>query len=198
MMGRAGIYADRFLWSGISNPKYSEDLMRSHRKSPSPCPLPASGARGSRRHPSLRSGRQERGWVLRGGVGVHARHVLLAVGFGVAAGDGPGHETRDAGSGLGRFRVDLWEPVGPELGDVEEDVLAGVDPDGPRREVVLVELLAELHGFEARDPARLVERVVVVEREIVLLLLVNRDPELLRGAHHGRMAVRHKVEQMHR
>src|SRR2546422_2301291 len=196
MMGRAGIYADRFLWSGISNPKYSEDLMRSHRKSPSPCPLPASGARGSRRPPSLRSGRQERGWVLRGGVGVHARHLLLAVGLRVAAGDRPRDQPGNTGSGLGRFRVDLRQPVGAEPGDVEEDVLAGVDSDSPRREVVLIELLAELHGFEARNPARLVERVVVVEREIVLLLLVNRDPELLRGAHHGRMAGRPKVEQL--
>src|SRR2546425_6639561 len=196
MMGRAGIYADRFLWSGISNPKYSEDLMRSHRKSPSPCPLPASGARGSRRHPSLRSGRQERGWVLRGGVGVHARHLLLAVGFRIAAGDRPRDQPGDTGSGLGRLRVDLRQPVGAELGDVEETVLAGVDRHGPRREVVLVELFAELHGFEARDPARLVERVVVVEREIVLLLLVDRDPELLRGPHHGRVAVGHEIEQL--
>src|SRR2546428_11860777 len=196
MMGRAGIYADRFLWSGISNPKYSKDLMRSPRKSPSPRPLPASGARGSRRYPSLRSGRQERGWVLRGGVGVHARHLLLAVGLCVAASDRPGHETRDAGSGLGRLRVDLRQPVGPELGDVEENVLAGIDSDGPRREVILVELLAELHSLEARDPARLVERVVVVERQVVLFLLVDRDPELLRGPHHGRVAVGHEIEQL--
>src|SRR5205823_5994945 len=135
-------------------------------------------------------------WSLRRGVGVHARHLLIGVGLRVAAGDRPGHATRDAGSGLGRLRVDLRQAVGPELGDVEEDVLAGVDPDGPRREVVLVELLAELHGFEARDPARLVERVVVVERQVVLLLLVDRDPELLRGPHHGRMAVGHEIEQL--
>src|SRR5439155_21811023 len=179
---------------------------RAQRKAPA---AEAAGPRRRRGHEHVRAARRQGPgaagdrtgdvyvWSLRRGVGVHARHLLLAVGFGIAAGDRPGHETRDAGSGLGRFRVDLRQPVGPEFGDVEEDVLAGVDPDGPRREVVLVELFAELHGFEARDPARLVERVVVVEREIVLLLLVNRDPELFRTAHHGRVAVGHEVEQLH-
>ncbi len=75
-------------------------------------------------------------------------------------------------------------------------MLAGVDPHGPRHKVILVELLAELHRLQTSDPARLVKRVVVVEREIVLLLLVDRDPELLRAPHHGRVAVGHEIEQL--
>ncbi len=58
-------------------------------------------------------------------------------------------------------------------------MLAGIDPHGPRLKIVLIELLAELHGVETGQADRLVERVIVVERKIVLLLLVDRDPELL-------------------
>ena len=59
-----------------------------------------------------------------------------------------------------------------------------------------VSVFAELHRIEARERAGVIQRVVVVQREIVLLLFVNRNAELFRLPHHGRVAVGHKIEQL--
>ncbi len=75
-------------------------------------------------------------------------------------------------------------------------MFAGVHPHGPRLKIVLVELFAELHCVQTGQADRLVECVVVVEREIVFLLLVDGDAELLRVPHHGSVPVGDEIKQL--
>ncbi len=77
-------------------------------------------------------------------------------------------------------------------------MLPRVHAHGPGVKIVLVEFFAELHHVPAGEGTGIIERVVIVQGEIVLLLFVDRNAELLRTAHHRRMAIGHKVEQLHR
>ncbi len=77
-------------------------------------------------------------------------------------------------------------------------MLARVHAHGPGMKIVLVEFFAHLHRVQAGEGTGVIQRVVIVQGEIVLLLFVDRNTELLRIAHHRRMAIGHKVEQLHR
>ena len=77
-------------------------------------------------------------------------------------------------------------------------MLAGIHPHRPGLKIVLVEFFAELHRIHAGQGARIVQGVVIVQGQIVVLLLVDRNAEFLRVPHHRRMAIGHKVEELHR
>ena len=126
-------------------------------------------------------------------------HGLITFRLGVATRNRPGDQTGDTvrGARLG-LGIDLGQAIRSELGDVEKDVLARVYAHGPWRKVIFVKLLAELHGFQASDAARFIQGVIVIQREIVFLLLVDRDPEPLGVPNHRRVPVGDEIKELDR
>src|SRR6185295_20078606 len=108
-------------------------------------------------------------------VGDYACHPLASVLTSILC-DRPGDQSRHTfrrPDWLRLLRIDLGQPVRSELRDVKKDMFARVHAHSPGMKIVLVELLAELHRVQTGEGTGIIQRVVIVQGEIVLLLLMD-------------------------
>ena len=87
-------------------------------------------------------------------------HRLIPFRLGVAAGDRPSDQTGDTVGGARlALGVDLRQPVGPELRNIEKHMLAGVDFDGRDAEFWVDRIIcAAGHRYDLVDNTRTVYR----------------------------------------
>src|SRR5215831_21354017 len=81
-----------------------------------------------------------------------------------------------------RIELEVGQLLHPEPRDIEEDILPNKQAQVPTGVVVAFELLE--HALRLFDTHAVLHRVVVIEREVPLWILIGRDAPLLRVLRH--------------